>query len=528
MAIKFHEEQVKAEVVIARELVKDVVSGDIELRGHDNGLQVNEILDVKTQVRDVKAVIADGGVEINGVLHINVVYNVEDMSEEDNANYVDTYHQAARIEFENFIDIPEAEAGMHILLNIRVADITYDVLETDALEVAITLIKYCAVSDIQDIRCVTQVHGLSREEIVEEQLRLEEWIGDESIRAAVAKEVELNDHFPLVEEVLAVVGEVVKAEYKTMENAVICDGIMEVSVLYRGEDSGLYVIDERIEFNHALDLYGVEPGMTVAANYKLNELDVQSLSENRIRILGQVECYVKVTRPHRITVVTDILNERVDTEKVTVMMEEVVGRGRVKDSIVHRVNVPPTRPDIKSILQCYSRVKDLTSIVNDGGIVVEGSLEGTAYYLSEDDYCTGDRSVCLKDYFDFDDYIHIEECEEGMDVYIEVDVKRTSWQILNDRTLEMSVLLEKMAKVTEKIEVDCVTDLVEVSPIVDDPYPPSYIVYVVQRGDTLDKIARRYKIHLDSLIEINNLDNPDLLYIGQKVLIPRSLIGATG
>lgn len=528
MTIKFSEEQLNVEVVVAREFVKDVVSGDIELKDHQNGFQVSEVLDVKAQIRDVKAVIVDGGVEINGVIQTNVVYNGEGMVDEATENTVNIFHQEARIDFENFIDIPEAQTGMHILLNMRIADISYEVLETDVLEIAITLLKYCALSDIRNLKCITQISGLEKDELVEEQLRLEEWIGEESIRATVSKEIDIKDNLAEVDEVMVVVGEVVKTEYKTMENAVVCEGFMEINLLYRSQDNTLAVIDERLEFDHTLDLYGVRPGMTAVANYKVNDLSMQKLTEGKMRLVGQVECYVKVTNPQRLVVVTDILNDQIDTEKETIMVEEVVGRGRVKDSIVHRVNIPATRPDIKRFLQCYARVKDLTTIVNDGGLVVEGSLEGTVFYLAEEDYCQGEVVVCLKDCFDFDNYIPIKDCQEGMDLYIEVDVKRTSCQILNDRTLEMNILLEKVTTVTSQIEIECVTDLVEISPMVDDCQEISYIIYVVQKGDTLYKISRRYRVEINDLIEVNNLENPDCLSIGQKIVIPKSLIGAMG
>jgi LysM repeat protein len=419
---------------------------------------------------------------------------------------------------------------MNVFMNIRVAEITYEVLETDVLEVAVTLIKYCAVSDLRDLKCVTQVGGLARDEVIEEQLRVEEWIGDDCVRTSIAKEVELDGSSPDVEDLLTIMGEVAKAEYRTMNHAVYCDGVLEVSIVYRspGGEGDLHQIDERIEFTHNMDLFGTEPGMNVYANHKLTDLTVQKISDNKIRVVGQLEVYAKVTKPRRLTVVTDILNDMVDSEKVAVVLEEVVGRNRVKDSIIHRINVPPTRPDIERILQSYARVKDLTSIVNDGGVVVEGSLEGTSFYTAGDEFVDGEMTVCLKDYFDFDTFVPIEDCEEGMDVYVEAEVKRASCQVLNDRTLEMNVVLERSVKVTNRVELECVTDLVEISPMVGSESRPSFVVYVVQRGDTLPKIARRYKVNLDALIDYNNLEDPDQMEIGQKLAIPKSMIGALG
>ena len=52
--------------------------------------------------------------------------------------------------------------------------------------------------------------------------------------------------------------------------------------------------------------------------------------------------------------------------------------------------------------------------------------------------------------------------------------------------------------------------------------------YVVQRGDTLMSIAQRYQVNIQSIIEENNLINPDLLEVGQVLVIPEPKPTATG
>lgn len=44
--------------------------------------------------------------------------------------------------------------------------------------------------------------------------------------------------------------------------------------------------------------------------------------------------------------------------------------------------------------------------------------------------------------------------------------------------------------------------------------------YVVKKGDTLFNVSQKYEISWQSLAEINNLDEPYLLKIGQKLIIP--------
>jgi len=53
-----------------------------------------------------------------------------------------------------------------------------------------------------------------------------------------------------------------------------------------------------------------------------------------------------------------------------------------------------------------------------------------------------------------------------------------------------------------------------------NPGNSSTKTYVVQSGDTLWAIAKRYNVSLDELIRINHISNPDVLRVGQKIIIP--------
>lgn len=49
--------------------------------------------------------------------------------------------------------------------------------------------------------------------------------------------------------------------------------------------------------------------------------------------------------------------------------------------------------------------------------------------------------------------------------------------------------------------------------------PSKYQDYIVKKNDTLRKIARKFEMPISQLIEINNIKNPDLIYVGRKLKI---------
>lgn len=64
----------------------------------------------------------------------------------------------------------------------------------------------------------------------------------------------------------------------------------------------------------------------------------------------------------------------------------------------------------------------------------------------------------------------------------------------------------------------------ELVPSAPQPIPNNNAVggntYVVQAGDSLTGIAIQFGLTIDQLLNINNLDNPDFVFVGQQLILP--------
>ncbi|MDQ1300315.1 MAG: peptidoglycan-N-acetylglucosamine deacetylase [Chloroflexota bacterium] len=52
-------------------------------------------------------------------------------------------------------------------------------------------------------------------------------------------------------------------------------------------------------------------------------------------------------------------------------------------------------------------------------------------------------------------------------------------------------------------------------------------IYIVQRGDTLAKIAAKYGVTVKQIVDLNSITNPNLISTGQKLRIPAAAGAAT-
>ncbi|NKB24246.1 MAG: LysM peptidoglycan-binding domain-containing protein [Kiritimatiellae bacterium] len=59
--------------------------------------------------------------------------------------------------------------------------------------------------------------------------------------------------------------------------------------------------------------------------------------------------------------------------------------------------------------------------------------------------------------------------------------------------------------------------------------PPEFNpkTYIIKKGDSLSRIAKRHNISTQELIDLNQLKNPDNIWVGQKLLLPPYATGVT-
>lgn len=95
------------------------------------------------------------------------------------------------------------------------------------------------------------------------------------------------------------------------------------------------------------------------------------------------------------------------------------------------------------------------------------------------------------------------------------------------RALDVPVLLDRMRVDLRGELADGALDLpmIEIAPLEevaepDQVYTGATTVHVVEAGQELALIAREYGVTMDGIVALNDITDPDLLYVGQELIIP--------
>ena len=84
---------------------------------------------------------------------------------------------------------------------------------------------------------------------------------------------------------------------------------------------------------------------------------------------------------------------------------------------------------------------------------------------------------------------------------------------INNKMFGYHVVLEEVIKENQKIAE-------KINSLQKEKYDLG-LYHTVERGDILSKIAVKYGVSVDAIIEANEIENPDRLKVGQKLFIPQ-------
>ncbi|MBZ4653237.1 MAG: Peptidoglycan-binding lysin domain protein [Peptococcaceae bacterium] len=317
--------------------------------------------------------------------------------------------------------------------------------------------------------------------------------------------------------------EIRDVEKKVIPNKVVVKGTIHKQIFYVIEPSGeVKETSANVPFNVFVPIQGAKEGQTVITDIRIEFIDSELVTRNHEKFVKEtivLEVCAKVIDRVTINIVTAVAGAEVETRRIKV--ERIIGEGCRQVNILADIITPmPAR----KVARVDARLRDLQGEAIPDKVIVKGTLHKQIYYVSAVDDQLRELSVDEP----FTEFVHVEGAEKGdmVDVtgrieYVNVEAAAntptTQWR--------QTAVLEICAKVTETEEITVVTAVkgaVTPPPPPAPPCPPGTTFdYVIQKGDTLTIIARKFNVTVQAILAVNpQITNPNLIFAGRTIKIP--------
>ncbi|NLP36287.1 MAG: DUF3794 domain-containing protein [Firmicutes bacterium] len=529
-ALKCITDLLKVEQVVGENASQTSVIRDVILPG-----KVRKIAEVDTKLQNVSGRVIENKVVVEGVIHKQIFY-VEDETGQLKEFTVDDER------FVHFVDVPGAMPGMNVQVHARVEFVGHDFIREEKayrdegedfdsddfndedLEAqlfhkkkvnslfrqTVILEIFVKVTESIQLDVVVDVKGVDKHKVKTELLKVESVVGENAAQVAVRNVIDFGRPARKIKNVDA---EIKHITARVIENKVVVEGILHKQIFFvSAEDDVVFEVSVDEKFTHFVDIPGAFPGANVQVHPRVEyvDVDIDAGDPTRGKQTAIIDIFAKVTETVQADVVTEIKDVR--TEKELLKVAQVIGEGSKQENIVADLTAPA--PVRKMAGPPDTRFENIEAKVLEDKVIVEADLIKSIFFVRE-----GDKPKVLE--FEarehFTVFVDIPGAKPGNVVQVYPRVEFTDFDLdrHDRRHIRQTTIIEVFVKVTEFVQLEVVTSC-EVGP------KPSVTIYVVQPGDSLFKIAQRFGVALDDLIAANpEIRDPDLIFPGQKILIPR-------
>jgi LysM repeat protein len=244
---------------------------------------------------------------------------------------------------------------------------------------------------------------------------------------------------------------------------------------------------------------------------------------------------VELVEPRRREMVVDIKAEKekiVDVDRGEYRIEEIVGEIE-KDFQLEKVLSLPAGalPVDRILLVDNSPLRTVNAQAEADRVFFEGECGVSVLYAREEGE-SGELERPVQEIatvswenesgaVKFAEFLEMPGVAPGMAARVTLEERGITAELVDERTIKVNLALRARAVVSEERVLTLVRDCALV-PVAEKPRP-GILFYLVQPGDTLWSIARRYQTTMDALCRANNLSGAgEEVLPGKKLLIPKT------
>ncbi len=206
--------------------------------------------------------------------------------------------------------------------------------------------------------------------------------------------------------------------------------------------------------------------------------------------------------------------------------EACTRRLRVKNQstlrIADHIKIEPDREGILQICNASGTIQIDEQSITEDGIALEGVLEVEILYISEEDA----RPLNIqKGTIPFEHLIEVRGIQSTDSYELQTDINNISVIMLDREEIEVKAVLNLSVLVFTGCGGEIVTSFQEI-PIDLDRFQemPGLVGYIVKDGDSLWSIAKNFHTTIDSIRELNHLEQEEI-HRGDKLLLLKQTEG---
>lgn len=512
MALELVRENIDCEELMAENSTDTMVKGEYLVP--DIKPDLVEILMLESRPKVTAKEIMQDKIMVEGIIDYNIIY----VSKDEVKSICSLTYSS---KFSEYVEVKGIDHTMLCTADCIVEHMECSIINERKIGVNGVLNIKSSIYKKNSMDIIKDVTGISDVQYLRSPSSIDRIKNDINVDIIAKSNIKVPQDKPQIDSVLRCDVFIHKRDVKISEGRISYSAFAKIDMLYRGlPDGELNTLSDDVIFTKELEMPDVNSSMDNVTDFVIDaeEIDIKEddLGENRIVDLEiLVKASTKLMYKDNLELIEDVYcpNVLMDVKKNKFNIN--VMQGHVNTETVVKCNMELGNNRAKDIILKSAKVILTDKKVMEDKVSVEGIVSMCALY-----YCEGDSKgvKTIEEEVPFSTTLDLRGSKIDMRCSAIANLEALDASI-EGNTIGMRAMINIYTVVNYVSPMEFLVDVKET----ENEVPKkkcSVGIYVVQYGDTLWKIAKKYYTTVDNLANINNIEDPNVLHIGQKLIIP--------
>ena len=434
------------------------------------------------------------------------------------------------IPFEEAINVPDLDEKDYVSVSWQIEDLNTEMIHSRKLGIKAIVTLEAKAESLYDTEAAVDVRG------EDDEIHLQ--VRRERIPAAaialrrkdtyrLKQDITLPGSKPVIERMLWTEMKLAGCQAKPLDGQIHLEGTLMVFALYEGGESGMVQwVEESIPFSGEVEMQGAAADMIPVIGLKLIHRDLEEKPDydgemRELSVDAVIELDVRLYEEQELELLQDLYatNREIVLDTGEAVFDQILTRNFGKCRVAEKVEME-TDPRVLQICHSSGSVKLDGVEVRENALAVDGVLEVKLLYLTDEDARPVQAETRLVPFHYEAEAPGITEdsiwyLEPGLEQLTAVMAGGGQAELRGVITLDLFVLQPETRQIILQAQVHPV-DTEKMKAM------PGIVGYLVQPGDSLWDVAKRFHTTEKSILEANELPG-DAIKAGDCLILVKEI-----
>lgn len=438
------------------------------------------------------------------------------------------YNLDGALPIDENINLDGLNSGDKICLKWDMEDLSIHLINSRKLNIRSLVTFHAYVEEIQDILLPLELQKPEGISVKKTEIPVLELGVHKKDTMRIKKELTLASNKPNIHTVLWKDMQIRALDIRGLDGKIEVKGELFVFVLYSGddEDHPLQYLEQALPWQQEVECAGctIEMIPNIDVAMLQNNIEVAPDADGEERVLQMdvvLELDMKLYREGESSLLQDVYapNKKCVLTMEPKTLESLLVKNFSKCRVNDKVNVPDSSNKILQLCHSEGTIKlDSMKVVEDG-IQAEGIVQLRILYIISDDEMP---FYSMETAIPFNHVVEAPGINQNCRYYLRSDIEQLSTTMIDSNDIEVKVVINLNVIVMQEHPMEIVSEIREEPLDMEEVRNmPGIVCYLVQEGDSLWDIAKRFYTTVDEICQLNELKSEHVKPMDSLLLVKK-------